>query len=216
MIYFQGCIIALIWMFSITWSVLPLTGLGSYRLEGMGTSCTFNYVDRRPTQQLFFMCLVTFNFFIPLMMIIFSYWRIYLTVKCVKQELKLLQRDCSHNSVRNLVETQSEIRTAFIAIVIIFVFCVAWTPYVIISFIGIFGPENTITPLISALPNILAKTATISNPLLYTIGHPDVRKRMKTLLFAAYNCTWRTHFASTVNNNHGDLEVTTIKNVTSL
>ncbi|CAG5120777.1 unnamed protein product [Candidula unifasciata] len=181
-----GFIIAAIWTLSITWSVLPLAGLGLYRLEGMGTSCTFNYVDRSVPQRWFFLCLVTCNFLVPVTMITYCYWRIYLRVKHVRQELKFLLRDYSHGAMRQLgSDTQSEMRTAFTAMVIIGIFCAAWAPYVIISFVGLFGPENSLTPMIAVIPNILAKVSTVFNPILYTIGHPEVRKKLLSLIFSS-------------------------------
>ncbi|CAL1540506.1 unnamed protein product, partial [Lymnaea stagnalis] len=174
-------IIVFIWLLSITWSILPLTGLGSYRLEGMGTSCTFNYVDRSSPQIWYFLSLVVFNFFIPLLLIIFSYWRIFSSVKKIKRELKLLQSDSSA-ILRQRLETQAEIKTALTAVVIICIFCTAWLPYVVVAFVGLFGPENYITPLVSMFPNILAKVSTVSNPILYSVGHPVVRKKMRKLL----------------------------------
>lgn len=174
-----------IWLVSIVWSMLPLGGIGSYRLEGMGTSCTFNYVDRSPLQQWFFLCMVTFNFFIPFHIIVCCYWRIFAYVKRVKRELTFLQRGSSNKCMQQWLAKQAEMKTAVTAIVIICLFCMAWTPYVIIAFVGLFGPEDSITPLISMFPNILAKTSTVSNPILYTIGHQEVRRKMRMLLFSS-------------------------------
>lgn len=191
MFVLPGCIIAAVWTVSVTWSVLPLTGLGWYRLEAMGTSCTFNYVDRSAPQRWFFICLVTCNFFIPLVLITYSYWQIYVRVKQVRQELKSLLSNYCHCAMQQLLNTQSEMRTAFTAIIIICIFCTAWTPYVIISFVGLFGREHALTPLVSVVPNIVAKVSTVSNPILYTIGHPEVRKKLMGLMPSSHKSLWQ-------------------------
>lgn len=173
-----------IWLLSMAWSLLPLLGIGSYRLEGLGTSCTFNYIDRTHTPRWFFLCLVTFNFFIPLLVITYSYSQIFAYVKRVKRELTSFETDHNTKARRQHIATKAEIKTALTVIVVIAIFCTAWTPYVIIAFLGLFGPRDSITPIISAFPNILAKVSTISNPLLYTLGHQELRRKAKALLFS--------------------------------
>ncbi|XP_055876115.1 rhodopsin, GQ-coupled-like [Biomphalaria glabrata] len=202
-----GTIIVTIWILSIIWSVLPLTGIGSYRLEGMGTSCTFNYVDRRPPHLWYFLTLVAFNFFIPLGLIIFSYWRILISIRQIKKELKTLQGGCSITLLHR-VETQAEIKTAITALFIIGTFCLAWTPYVAVAFLGLFGPEGVITPLISMFPNLLAKISTAANPILYSIGHPEVRKKMRKLLFVSHRePSWRPTSATVAHHSPAQSQI---------
>uniref|UniRef100_A0A2C9LA30 G-protein coupled receptors family 1 profile domain-containing protein n=1 Tax=Biomphalaria glabrata TaxID=6526 RepID=A0A2C9LA30_BIOGL len=202
-----GTIIVTIWILSIIWSVLPLTGISSYRLEGMGTSCTFNYVDRRPPHLWYFLTLVAFNFFIPLGLIIFSYWRILISIRQIKKELKTLQGGCSITLLHR-VETQAEIKTAITALFIIGTFCLAWTPYVAVAFLGLFGPEGVITPLISMFPNLLAKISTAANPILYSIGHPEVRKKMRKLLFVSHRePSWRPTSATVAHHSPAQSQI---------
>ncbi|CAG5129043.1 unnamed protein product, partial [Candidula unifasciata] len=193
----SGVIIACIWLLSITWSLMPLFGIGTYRLEGLGTSCTFNYIDQGHTYRLFFLCLVTFNFFIPLLIITYSYAQIFAYVKRVKRELNSLETVPDAKARRKQITTKAEIRTAITVIVVITIFCTAWTPYVVIAFIGLFGPRNSITPLISAFPNVLAKVCTISNPILYTFGNKDLRRKTKALfLFKPRQSSLRSTYAT--------------------
>ncbi|XP_012943629.1 rhodopsin, GQ-coupled [Aplysia californica] len=201
-----GVIIIAIWALSVIWAVLPITGVSSYRLEGMGTSCTFDYASRTSSNRWFFIALVIFNFFIPLALIIFSYWRIYASVRAVKRELKLLQ-SARTSILRKRFEVQAEIKTAITALVIISIFCLAWTPYVIIAFVGLYGPTTAIDPLVSMFPNILAKISTVSNPILYSIGHPEVRKKMKKLFLPGQqDSSWRATSATAGNSSPAQSE----------
>lgn len=52
----------------------------------------------------------------------------------------------------------------------------AWTPFAIICMIGTWGDVSKITPLVSAIPVILAKTSCAYNPMIYAISHPKYRE----------------------------------------
>lgn len=47
------------------------------------------------------------------------------------------------------------------------VYVIAWTPYSLVSLWGQFGPENTVTPLIAMIPNVLGKSSVLYNPIVY-------------------------------------------------
>lgn len=50
-------------------------------------------------------------------------------------------------------------------------FIVAWTPYVVVSFWSIFASEEQgpLTPLVTLLPCLFAKSSTVYNPIIYFI-----------------------------------------------
>ncbi|GFR79155.1 melanopsin [Elysia marginata] len=178
----SAIIIVIIWSFSIFWSALPLAGISTYRLEGLGTSCTFNYVNRHQTEVFYFLALISFNLFLPFLVIIFSYWGIYVSVRRIKRELSLLM-DSQAYANRKRVQVQAEVRTAITSAIIVAIFIVSWVPYGVLAFYGLFGPPSRpVQPLVSMLPNILAKVSIVANPILYSIGHPNVRKRMTALM----------------------------------
>lgn len=57
----------------------------------------------------------------------------------------------------------------------------AWTPYCIVSLIGIFGYADNITPLGSMIPAIMAKTAACIDPYLYAVTHPRFRSEVNKI-----------------------------------
>ena len=184
------------------WALTPL-GINSYRLEGMGTSCTFDYATRSNANRGFFLALVNFNFFIPLLLITYSYWRIYSVVRNIKREVKLIRHARRHSSVRrssyvrDKIKMRAEVKTAMIAGCIIFIFCVSWTPYVVVAFYGLFAPTPGVSPLASMWPNIIAKVSTCTNPILYSIGHPEVRNKIKRLFADRQDSnSWRMEWAT--------------------
>ncbi|RUS72711.1 hypothetical protein EGW08_019532 [Elysia chlorotica] len=175
-------IIVIIWSFSIFWSVLPLSGLSMYRLEGLGTSCTFNYVDRQQREIIYFLALVSFNLFLPFLLINFSYWGIYVSVRRIKRELSLLM-DGQVYASRKRLQFQAEVRTAITSAIIVAIFIFSWVPYGALAFYGLFGPQSRpVQPMVSMWPNMLAKLSIVANPILYSIGNPYIRKKIKALM----------------------------------
>ena len=98
---------------------------------------------------------------------------------------------------------QIEVRSATAILMIVGFFCVAWTPYCIIALIGLFGDVRMVTPLASAVPCVLAKMATVSNPPLYSLGHPKFRKKIAYLVKHYFRRSLTSSASRTVNGNAG-------------
>nr|QYF06631.1 rhabdomeric opsin [Acutuncus antarcticus] len=60
---------------------------------------------------------------------------------------------------------KKEVQTAKIACTITICWVVAWTPYAIVAIMGISFERAWLTPLVSQLPALFAKTAAVYNPL---------------------------------------------------
>nr|BDI63182.1 GQ-rhodopsin-like [Peronia verruculata] len=71
-----------------------------------------------------------------------------------------------------------EHKTVKIIMFLLAAFTVAWSPYMILSMIGLFGDSTGISYLTSVIPSLVAKTSIVFNPFLYSISHPKVRKRI--------------------------------------
>jgi r-opsin len=69
----------------------------------------------------------------------------------------------------------AEIRVAKIAMMNITLWVAAWTPYAAICLQGAVGNQDKITPLVTILPALIAKSASIFNPIVYAISHPKYR-----------------------------------------
>lgn len=57
----------------------------------------------------------------------------------------------------------------------------AWTPYCIVAMLGIFGYGNSISPLTSMVPAIMAKSAACGDPYLYAVTHPRFRSEIEKM-----------------------------------
>ncbi len=69
----------------------------------------------------------------------------------------------------------AEIRIAKVAITNVLLWATIWTPYAVIVMIAAFGKRTLVTPLVSALPAFIAKTASCINPVVFAISHPKYR-----------------------------------------
>lgn len=65
--------------------------------------------------------------------------------------------------------------------IIIICFLTAWTPYAIVSAVGQFGDKDILSPLVTAIPGIFAKTSVVFNPIVYGLSHPHFRSALRTL-----------------------------------
>lgn len=61
------------WIYGSMWILPPLFGWNRFILEGFGTSCTFDYMSKNPSDRSFILFLVIGGFFVPLFVITVSY-----------------------------------------------------------------------------------------------------------------------------------------------
>ncbi|KAL8579425.1 hypothetical protein ACOMHN_026790 [Nucella lapillus] len=179
-------VILVIWLLSVLWIVLPLAGWSHYTLEGIGTTCTFDYLTRTPLNVSYVIVLMVTNFLFPLLVILYSYARIFMSVASVQRGLMDCSPEISIGTQRQRFRRQTEMKTASSMLIIVTFFCLSWTPYVIVSLIGLFGDVTLVSPVVSALPCIFAKVATVSNPPLYSLGHPKFRKKIRYLVKSSF------------------------------
>lgn len=70
-----GCVSA-----SFLWSLFPLLGWDSFTYEGLGTSCSINWMSRKPSDIAYVMVLYVIFFCFPLLVIVGAYVRIFIEV----------------------------------------------------------------------------------------------------------------------------------------
>ena len=63
-------------------------------------------------------------------------------------------------------------KIAKVALTNVALWVLIWTPYATVVMMAAFGDRGTITPLISQLPSMLAKTASCFNPIVFAMAHP--------------------------------------------
>merc|ERR1711946_67863 len=68
---------------------------------------------------------------------------------------------------------------AKVAIMNVSLWILAWTPFAIFCMMGTWGDASGITPLLSELQSLLAKTSCAYNPIIYVLSHPKFREIIK-------------------------------------
>lgn len=85
----------------------------------------------------------------------------------------------------------------------------AWTPYCIVSLIGIMGYGSSISPFASMLPSIFAKSACCIDPYLYAVTHPRFRTELEKIFCSNRESNFQTSY-SRRNNDRNESECETI------
>ncbi|KAF0306802.1 Compound eye opsin BCRH2 [Amphibalanus amphitrite] len=181
-----AAVIAALWLYTLTFTALPLLGVGAYVPEGILNSCTFDYLDRSPANVAYIWTCVTFFFAVPLAAICYFYFHI---IRAVREHERLLREQARRMSVTTLRSGSGaeqrrslEVRIAKVALANVGVWALCWTPYCAVAALGASGRTALLTPLVSALPALVAKTACTYNPLVYALGHPRYRAALRAHL----------------------------------
>merc|ERR1719383_1382986 len=101
-----------------------------------------------------------------------------------EDELRQQAKKMNVASLRSHTEQQgqsAEIKIAKVAILNVSLWTLAWTPFTVICMLGTWGDVSKITPLVSAIPVIIAKTSCCYNPIIYAISHPKYRECLKEM-----------------------------------
>ncbi|XP_062549815.1 opsin Rh4 [Armigeres subalbatus] len=159
------------WIYGLIFSVIPALdiGLSRYTPEGFLTACSFDYLERTWDAQVFMFVYFIFAWVVPIIAITFCYIQI----------LRVVIGANSIQSSKN--KSKTEVKLAGVVIGIIGLWFIAWTPYAIVSMMGVFGYEHLLTPLGSMVPAILAKTAACIDPYFYAMNHPRYRQELKKM-----------------------------------
>ncbi|XP_055626715.1 opsin Rh4 isoform X2 [Toxorhynchites rutilus septentrionalis] len=159
------------WIYSFIFAAIPAfdVGLSRYTPEGFLTACSFDYLDRSWNARVFMFLYFIFAWVVPFLAITYCYVAI----------LRVVIGANSIQSSKN--KNKTEIKLAGVVIGIIGLWFIAWTPYAVVSMLGVFGYESALTPLGSMIPAILAKTAACIDPYFYAMNHPRYRQELRKM-----------------------------------
>jgi len=189
------------WIMAIGWALPPFFGWGAYMPEGILDSCSYDYLSRDTGTISYNVSIFTFDFFLPASIIVFSYVFI---VKAIYAHEEAMRAQAKKMNVANLRSNEAdsqraEIRIAKTAITNVSIWLVCWTPYAAITIQGVLGDHEGITPLVTMLPALLAKSASCYNPFVYAISHPKFR-----LAITEYMPWFCVHETDNKNSSNGD------------
>lgn len=127
-----------------------------------------------------------FQFAAPIIVIVGCYFHIVKAVFHHEEELRQQAKKMNVSSLRsssdpNQEAVKAEIRAAKVAVVNIMLWIFAWTPFTVICMLGTWYDSSFVTPIMSELPILCAKTSAVYNPIIYALSHPKYRECLKEL-----------------------------------
>nr|CAH7716982.1 unnamed protein product [Callosobruchus chinensis] len=172
--------ILFIWVFSIGWTIAPLFGWNRYVPEGNMTACGTDYLTKDPISKSYILVYAIFVYFTPLFTIIYAYFFIVQAVAAHEKSMREQAKKMNVASLRSseAAQTSAECKLAKIALMTISLWFMAWTPYLVTNFSGIFG-NSKISPLATIWCSLFAKANAVYNPIVYGISHPKYRQALE-------------------------------------
>ncbi|KAG8551870.1 hypothetical protein GDO81_004315, partial [Engystomops pustulosus] len=164
-----------VWLYALAWSLPPFFGWSAYVPEGLLTSCTWDYMTFTPSVRAYTMLLFCFVFFIPLFVIIYCYIFIFKAIKNTNRAVQKIGSDDNKESQKQYQKMKNEWKMAKIALIVILLYVISWSPYSTVALVAFAGYANMLTPYMNSVPAVIAKASAIHNPIIYAITHPKYR-----------------------------------------
>ncbi|XP_051530713.1 melanopsin-A-like [Myxocyprinus asiaticus] len=169
-------ILAAAWVYSMGWSLPPFFGWSAYVPEGLLTSCSWDYMTFSPSVRAYTMLLFTFVFFIPLFVIMYCYFFIFRAIRDTNRAVgKINGEGGPKDSIRKLHRMKNDWKMAKIALIVILLYVISWSPYSCVALTAFAGYADILTPYMNSVPAVIAKASAIHNPIIYAITHPKYR-----------------------------------------
>ncbi|KAK3915270.1 Rhodopsin [Frankliniella fusca] len=168
--------ILFIWLMAVVWTVFPMVGWNRYVPEGNMTACGTDYLNKEFFSRSYILVYSCFVYFLPLIIIIWAYFYIVQAVCAHEKNMREQAKKMNVASLRSAEnqQTSAEAKLAKVALMTISLWFMAWTPYLIINYAGIFEGYK-ISPLATIWSSLFAKTGACYNPIVYGISHPRYR-----------------------------------------
>ncbi|XP_019623839.1 PREDICTED: opsin-5-like isoform X2 [Branchiostoma belcheri] len=165
------------WLFGAFWALMPVCGWSRYTREPFDVACTLDYKTAQDSREgaAFMMTLFAFCYFIPVAIITFCYICIVRTVRSSRQSL-----NCSNSSTDD--KRGAEKKLTKIAVMVGVGFILAWTPYSLVSLYATFGDLPSLPVILSILPSMFAKSASIYNPIIYFFMNDSFRRDVTAMI----------------------------------
>ncbi|XP_014472268.1 PREDICTED: rhodopsin [Dinoponera quadriceps] len=181
-----------LWFFALAWTLAPLFGWNRYVPEGNMTACGTDYLNKDMLSRSYILIYSIFVYFLPLFLIIYSYFFIIQAVAAHEKNMREQAKKMNVASLRSAENqnTSAECKLAKVALMTISLWFMAWTPYLVINYAGIFETTK-ISPLFTIWGSLFAKANAVYNPIVYGISHPKYRAALFQR-FPSLACTSET------------------------
>ncbi|KAJ1528761.1 hypothetical protein ONE63_007148 [Megalurothrips usitatus] len=167
--------IIFVWGISLKWTIFPVFGWSRYVPEGSMTTCGGDYLNISWISRSYVILYAVMCYFVPLAIIVYSYYYIVKAVAAHERNMREQAKKMNIASLRSADQQSSENKLAMVALMTISLWFMAWTPYLVINFVGVFGFGQNITPLSTVFATLFAKANAVYNPIVYGISHPKYR-----------------------------------------
>ncbi|CAH2315151.1 pinopsin-like isoform X1 [Pelobates cultripes] len=158
------------WIYSLFWTLPPLFGWSRYSLESSGITCSVMWHSNSTNNVSYIVCLFLFCLVLPLFIMIFCYGHI---IRVIREQMCRINLTTAQKRERRLL-------SMVICMVTCYLLC--WMPYGLVSLVTTFGKPGMITPTVSIVPSILAKSSTVFNPLIYIFMNKQFYRCFVSLL----------------------------------
>ncbi|KAJ8365427.1 hypothetical protein SKAU_G00142580 [Synaphobranchus kaupii] len=162
-------ILAAAWAYSMGWSLPPFFGWSAYVPEGLLTSCTWDYVTFSPSVRAYTMLLFTFVFFIPLIVIIYCYVFIFRAIRSTNNAVGKITGDSTKDSIKKFHRMKNEWKMAKIALIVILLYVISWSPYSCVALTAFAGYADMLTPYMNSVPG--CDSQGLSHPQPHNLRH---------------------------------------------
>ncbi|KAF1375371.1 hypothetical protein PFLUV_G00219190 [Perca fluviatilis] len=168
------------WLYTLFWSLPPFFGWSAYVPEGLMTSCTWDYMTFTPSVRAYTMLLFVCVFFVPLFIIMYCYYCIFRAIRSTNRAVgktngSIHSHSSCRNSAKNFQRLQNEWKMAKVALIVILLYVISWSPYSAVALTAFAGYADILTPYMNSVPAVIAKASAIHNPIIYAITHPKYR-----------------------------------------
>ncbi|XP_032245174.1 opsin-3 isoform X1 [Halichoerus grypus] len=167
--------ITYIWLYSLAWSGAPLLGWNRYILDVHGLGCSVDWKSKDANDSSFVLFLFLGCLVVPLGVIAHCYGHILYSIRMLRcvEDLQTIQ-------VIKILRYEKKV--AKMCFLMIFIFLIFWMPYIVICFLVVNGYGHLVTPTVSIVSYLFAKSSTVYNPIIYIIMIRKFRRSLLQLL----------------------------------
>ncbi|XP_013375987.1 PREDICTED: opsin-3 isoform X2 [Chinchilla lanigera] len=167
--------ITYIWLYSLAWAGAPLLGWNRYILDVHGLGCTVDWKSKDANDSSFVLFLFLGCLVVPVGVIAHCYGHILYSIRMLRcvEDLQTIQ-------VMKILRDEKKV--AKMCFLMVFIFLVCWMPYIVVCFLVVNGYRHRVTPTVSVVSYLFAKSSTVYNPVIYIFMSRKFRRSLLQLL----------------------------------
>ncbi|XP_074640293.1 visual pigment-like receptor peropsin [Tubulanus polymorphus] len=195
--------VAVIWLYSLFWAVMPFCGWSTYVLEPYNISCTINWFSSAIADVLFVVLSFVFVVALDVAIMIIAY-------SCICHKLyfqsntTVLTPNGHQSKLGCLPPVNWEIRVTFISLLMVCSYMACWMPYCAVSIWASFNELSGMSMHVASIGPPLAKAACLFNPIIYAAYNKNFRKGAVRFLLCKKHIDDHAQMMSYRENNRDD------------